>query len=190
MIRAIATRLSFLLFMAAGLGFLDGASARESESFQVPCDALDCSGGAITSAGFSVFYTCSEPTTVGYSASGDYQHYAGFVPKEYLVISGTWSARNHPFAQSSFLSPGRPNPFKGSTVLSYGVPSSGDVILSVYDVVGREVRILVDGPVDPGIYTATWNGRDDQGHRMSPGVYFSILRTSTGEKFQKVVLIE
>jgi flagellar hook assembly protein FlgD len=64
-----------------------------------------------------------------------------------------------------------PNPFQTLTEFSYGLPSDGPVRLCVYDVLGREVRTLLDGREKAGAYRITWDGRDDRGKSLPGGVY-------------------
>ncbi len=60
-----------------------------------------------------------------------------------------------------------PNPFNPSTQITYSVPSSpGRVTLTVYDILGREVAMLVNEVKQPGVYHASWNGAN-----YSSGVY-------------------
>jgi subtilisin-like proprotein convertase family protein len=66
----------------------------------------------------------------------------------------------------------QPNPFNPVTSVSYGTPQAGTVRLAVYSVTGREVRVLVDGPVDAGYHEVVWDGRDGSGTPMASGVYF------------------
>lgn len=65
-----------------------------------------------------------------------------------------------------------PNPFNPKTVISYTLPEAGHVRLTVHDVSGRLVRILVDGRVPAGERTATWDGRAQDGSAVATGVYF------------------
>lgn len=73
-----------------------------------------------------------------------------------------------------------PNPFTQSTVISYKIPASavpyGSVVsLRIYDLTGRLVRTLVDEPQSPSHYTIHWDGIDNKGRRVTPGVYFYCL---------------
>ena len=73
-----------------------------------------------------------------------------------------------------------PNPFytsSGPATVRYEVGRSGEVSLTLYNVLGRKVRTLVDGVHSQGTFTTTWDGRDDQGRRVSSGVYFCRLTT-------------
>jgi len=85
-----------------------------------------------------------------------------------------------------------PNPFNPSTSIDYALPQAGPVHLSVYDVLGRQVRLLVAKDRHPaGFYTAAWDGRDQQGRSAASGVYFYLLQV--GNEFrqaQKMVLVK
>ena len=86
------------------------------------------------------------------------------------------------------LHPTVPNPFRSATTIRYDVPRSGNVRLAIYDVSGRLVRTLRDGPEEAGFRTVTWDGRDAGGQRVSSGVYFYSL--SAGERvFQRKMVM-
>ncbi|MGQ0723255.1 MAG: FG-GAP-like repeat-containing protein [Candidatus Eiseniibacteriota bacterium] len=70
------------------------------------------------------------------------------------------------------LSGGQPNPFRGTTAIRFDLPAGGRVNLSLFDVTGRLVKTLVDRDLTPGRYEPGWDGRDDAGRTVSPGVYF------------------
>jgi hypothetical protein len=64
-----------------------------------------------------------------------------------------------------------PNPFNPSTTIRYELPEASRVSLVVYDIMGREVQRLVDGVIEPGYYTATWEGRNKSGSPVASGIY-------------------
>jgi hypothetical protein len=64
-----------------------------------------------------------------------------------------------------------PNPFNPSTSISYEVPSNGLVRLTIFDLLGREVRMMVEGEQAAGRYVASWDGMDDNGKAVSSGIY-------------------
>ena len=67
---------------------------------------------------------------------------------------------------------------------SLDVPGSGRLRVTVHDVTGRRVRVLSDGrAARPGPWTLTWDGRDESGRRVPPGVYF--LRGSGDLQFSR-----
>jgi hypothetical protein len=85
-----------------------------------------------------------------------------------------------PAATSQFeLSQNYPNPFNPETVIEYEVQTSGRVVLQVVDVLGREVRKLVDGFTLPGHYTVVWDGKDTERKSVVSSVY--ICRLSLNE---------
>jgi flagellar hook assembly protein FlgD len=63
------------------------------------------------------------------------------------------------------------------------------VSLRIYDVTGRLIRTLVDGPQTPGDKKVVWDARDDRGHEVASGVYFYRLRAPGFEKTRKMVLV-
>jgi len=66
-----------------------------------------------------------------------------------------------------------PNPFNPSTKIAFTTARTGHVSLAVYDLTGRQVRLLVDGHVGAGEHTAFWDGRGNDGTRAASGVYFA-----------------
>lgn len=86
------------------------------------------------------------------------------------------------------LEPNRPNPFNPATTITYSVSGPGMVRLSVFDVQGRLVRILVDEFKDPGTYQISWNGRNQEGGAVASGLYFYRLRAGTKVATRKMIL--
>jgi mannose/cellobiose epimerase-like protein (N-acyl-D-glucosamine 2-epimerase family) len=77
-----------------------------------------------------------------------------------------------------------PNPFNPATTISYRVPSAGRVTLAVFDMLGERVATLVDGTMEPGTYTATWNAGG-----ASSGVYFYRLSAAGHALTKKAILL-
>jgi|GEM_PF-2046857 len=69
-----------------------------------------------------------------------------------------------------------PNPFNPETEIHYRIPESGKVILKIYDILGREVRTLVNEEQNTGSHVALWDGKDEEGRQVSSGTYFYHLR--------------
>jgi hypothetical protein len=84
-----------------------------------------------------------------------------------------------------------PNPFDATTTVRYDLPSSERVKLTVFDVTGKVVRTLVDLPVQAaGRHSATWDGRDEAGRSVAPGVYFSRLETGRFSATERMTLLK
>ena len=82
-----------------------------------------------------------------------------------------------------------PNPFARATTIRVGQPKGGRVLLGVYDVAGRSVRVLHEGPLGSGIHERTWDGRDNAGRAVSPGVYLYRYEIAGDVMTRKMVLM-
>jgi hypothetical protein len=80
------------------------------------------------------------------------------------------SAGDRPLVYS--LNQNRPNPFGPVTSVTYSLASREHVNISVYDLAGRHVRTLVDELQQPSRYGIEWDGTNDRGQALPPGVYF------------------
>jgi flagellar hook assembly protein FlgD len=84
-----------------------------------------------------------------------------------------------------------PNPFRDGMRMSYVVGNSGtSVSIRVYDVAGRLVRTLVDDFQPAGGHLATWDGRSEQGSRMTNGVYFVHVRIGNEARQVRVTFLQ
>ena len=86
------------------------------------------------------------------------------------------------------LMPNYPNPFNASTVIGYQLPVSGHVTLTIYDVLGRKVRTLLNAHREAGNYTARWDSKDDRGGELKSGVYFCVFEIGDFSQTRKMVL--
>ncbi len=76
-----------------------------------------------------------------------------------------------------------PNPARTTATIEYDIPESMDVRLSVFDLLGRRVRVIVAGPNSVGRHSATFNARS-----LSSGVYFIVLEAGGERQIERVVL--
>ncbi len=83
------------------------------------------------------------------------------------------------------LSQNYPNPFNPTTTISYRLPKETLVTLKVYDVLGREVAMLVNSRESPGNHTITFNAS-----RLSSGVYFYSLKAGNHTATNKMLMIK
>jgi outer membrane protein assembly factor BamB len=81
-----------------------------------------------------------------------------------------------------------PNPFGDQTSIRFDLPVAETVSVAVFDIGGRLVRTLCDGPTAAGRHTLAWDGRDQFDHRLSRGVY--LVRMAAGSKsFERKVVL-
>ncbi len=83
-----------------------------------------------------------------------------------------------------------PNPFNPQTQLRYDLPASGQVELSVYNVLGQRVRVLVDEMQEAGRKSVIWDGKDGSGHEVASGIYFYKIKAENYQKTMKMVLLK
>jgi hypothetical protein len=78
-----------------------------------------------------------------------------------------------------------PNPLNPSTEIRYQTSEVGRVRLSVFDLLGREVSVLIDEERPPGVYTTTWDAS-----QMPGGLYFCRLTAGESTQVRKMVLMK
>lgn len=83
------------------------------------------------------------------------------------------------------LSQNYPNPFNPVTKINFALPVSGNVTLKIYDVLGREVAVLVNENVKAGIYSVDWNAAG-----IPSGVYFYKLESGEFSEVKKMMVIK
>jgi hypothetical protein len=83
-----------------------------------------------------------------------------------------------------------PNPFNPETQVRYDLPVSGHVKLSIFNVLGQRVRVLVDERQDAGHKSVIWDGRDNSGQEVASGIYFYKISAENYRKTKKMVLLK
>lgn len=78
-----------------------------------------------------------------------------------------------------------PNPFNPVTVINFDISKSSFVNLKVFDAIGREVEELVNGRVEPGVYSVEWNAET-----YNSGIYFYMLKTDNFTQSRKMIVIK
>jgi len=86
-----------------------------------------------------------------------------------------------------------PNPFNPVTNIHYGIPNKSHVNIKIYDLLGREVRTLVDKEQEASYYNIIWDSKDNFGNNVSSGMYlYKIVAYSDGKvlvKTRKLLLL-
>ena len=83
-----------------------------------------------------------------------------------------------------------PNPFNPITKISYEIPSDGFVKVSILDMMGREVKTLVESSQVSGMRSVTWNATDNNDQPVSAGVYLYKIQTREITKTRKMVFLK
>ena len=102
---------------------------------------------------------------------------------------GPLAVRVDPPGQFS-LSQNAPNPFNPTTTIRYELPQTTQVVLKVYNLLGQEVRLLVNERQEAGFHTVLWDGRNIAGRSVSSGVYFYRLEAGEFTRSKKMMLLK
>ena len=92
--------------------------------------------------------------------------------------------------QAFVLYPNYPNPFNSGTVLSFSLPEARpEVELTVYDLLGQKLAVLVRGPRGSGFHSVEWDGRDESGRPLASGSYLYRLQAGPHRAVGKLMLL-
>ena len=91
---------------------------------------------------------------------------------------------------SRLMAQNSPNPFNPVTTIRYEQKEAGAVTLRIYDVMGQQVRSLVDALQSSGRHQVRWEGRDERGAPVANGVYFYELRVGEFRALRKMILMK
>ncbi|MCP4683998.1 MAG: M6 family metalloprotease domain-containing protein [bacterium] len=149
------------------------------------------------SGGVTTFNGVSSPNSDGYGTGGS------FVAVEDISASSTTMTadlvvgivasvdddnRNLPAGYE--LSQNYPNPFNPTTTINFNLERSAEVKLAVFNVLGQHVKTLIDGPVESGSTSITWDAVDEDGHGSASGVYFyQLIVDEDSEETKKMLLV-
>jgi hypothetical protein len=83
-----------------------------------------------------------------------------------------------------------PNPFNPSTTISFTLHQDEMVRIQIYDLLGREVRLLANEVMQPGVRQVVWDGRDQLGEPVPSGVYYYMLEAGSSGHVKKMLVIK
>ena len=88
------------------------------------------------------------------------------------------------------LSQNHPNPFNPITSLRYDLPNDGLVNITIYDMMGRIVKTLVNGSQTAGFKSVQWNATNDRNEPVSAGLYLCKIQAGELRQTKKMVLLK
>ncbi len=122
--------------------------------------------------------------------AGGYNNTSGILPNvQKGVIALTGIEEGKPSINWEGIESVKPTLVRDFCRISYTVPARSNVNLSVYDATGSLVRTLVDGVVEAGNQTVTWDRRDAAGRRVAAGTYFYRLTINGNSVSAKALLL-
>lgn len=83
-----------------------------------------------------------------------------------------------------------PNPFNPSTLITYSLAKSGLTTVKIYNLLGEEIRTLVNEVQSAGNYTVQWDGRDDTGRAVPSGIYLVTLESGNFKQSHRMTLLK
>ncbi len=83
-----------------------------------------------------------------------------------------------------------PNPFNPETNISFNLPVSGNITLTVYNVKGQRIDSLINKPLLSGQHVYVWNGTDENGSKVGSGLYFCVLNQGAKQEIRKIMLVK
>jgi hypothetical protein len=116
-------------------------------------------------------------------------HWRGTTPDYFALTDPAASADRGMLATIPLLRFAGPNPSRGGTSLAIAATVGEHVQLDVYDVAGRRVRQLWNGPIPAGRLTVAWDGHDTDGRQLSAGIYFAKMSCREGNRSLRVPLL-
>jgi photosystem II stability/assembly factor-like uncharacterized protein len=121
-----------------------------------------------------------EPNTRGWTVGG-----SGSISAFFGAVSGVKEIDGEGIPTAYALEQNYPNPFNPSTKITFSVPSSEQVVLKVYDLLGQEVATLVNERMNPGRYEASFDAS-----KLASGVYFYRLTAGSFNQVKKMLLLK
>lgn len=108
----------------------------------------------------------------------------GFQEEELPVVE------KEPIPDSFRLFQNYPNPFNAKTEIRYDLPIQRKVKLTIYNLLGEEVNVLVNEIQDAGSYSIKWDGNDTHGNKVPTGIYLYILEAGYWKLSKKMMLLQ
>lgn len=156
-------------------------------------------------SGIDILYV-SDPTDIQLEYNINTSGFAGEIAEnsEYLLVSDAWglmafkksiitdagTSEPDPLPEYFYLSQNYPNPFNLETTIEFEVPYRTRVVMEIYNLLGKEVRQLIDRSYPAGEYSVSWDGRDSNGDITASGLYFYRISFDGIMQSKKMILVK
>jgi len=100
------------------------------------------------------------------------------------------SSENYISPQSFVLDQNYPNPFNGLTTIEYLIPSASNILFKIYDMSGKEIKILHNGYHNSGRATIIWDGKDKNSQLVASGIYYYSIVFGQSSLVKKLTLVK
>jgi hypothetical protein len=107
-----------------------------------------------------------------------------------LTLGTTSVPENAPLPTDVSLEQNYPNPFNPTTEIAYALPDARNVDLTVYNLLGQNVRNLISGTQEAGFHKIIWDGKDGADHTVPSGIYFYKLEAGNFSQSMRMVFLK
>ena len=123
---------------------------------------------------------------IGYYAND--QSFEFFIDS--TMCSSVTGIKNIPGIAEKFrLQQNYPNPFNPTTEITYDLPATTQVELTIFNLLGQKIRTIVNEIQAAGSYRLSWNARDENGKQVPSGVYIYLLKTGEFKQSRRMLLL-
>lgn len=173
-------------------GDLSGTDSQVTDANGVAVLISDAFGGRPMNIGFCVDDVTHASLTYDSADNGDPSFDCSTAAPSARALSGLdmLQVEANDIPDTYALHANYPNPFNPTTTISFDLPEASDVLLEVYDMMGRRVATLVSGQLAAGVHQATWNALSESGDRVASGVYLYRLQAGSFEFVNRMVLMK
>ena len=160
-------------------------------AYQIPRQVLD-GGGAMWLSKSSVKLSSSmSQSIIGVQNGVTKTIYTGFWnPWAVWAVPVEWEEEKSLLPQQFALHQNYPNPFNPTTVIEYVLPKTSFVTIQIYNILGQKVKTLVEELQELGYKKIQWDGTDDNGNKVSSGIYFYRIVAGNFVKCRKMILLK
>lgn len=137
--------------------------------------------GATDTAAFAV---------IGGATWNQFMEAAVQAEQKYDIVTAVEDDDGAPLPAAFTLDQNHPNPFNPTTTISFALPKTTSARLDIFDILGRTVRTLHDGPLAAGTHAIVWDGKDGEGRTVASGIYFYRLRAGEASQTRKMILVK
>ena len=106
------------------------------------------------------------------------------------IISGYLNVQGESLPDRFLLKQNYPNPFNGRTTIEYLIPSASNILFKIYDMSGKEIKILHNGYHNSGRATIIWDGKDKNSQLVASGIYYYSIVSGQNYLAKKLSLIK
>ena len=107
-----------------------------------------------------------------------------------ITVSDVLSSSSENLPKKLDIRHAHPNPFNNSVSISFEIPNSKNVNLSIFDMKGRNIRQMNLGVLSTGFHKVLWDGKNNFGNELPSGIYMAVLEVGGKINIQKISFIK